>query len=195
MRMHLFMSVLVFMLDAHLRYPAALRRGRLQPLFVILMSHYIFVWAWADETRSVKHVVTPVLLEFHPPVRLTHVTMGFVLIEKISVDSPIRSAGLSFFSLFFFIFSIKKRIYLPRALQIYRVYNSFLFRHKTSRRWVLIIIIISIMSWNTVSCNFNFSLIELTFQTVCFQVQIELQGKFYDWSQNIWWSHFWWLHF
>jgi len=33
------------------------------------MSHYIFVWAWAGETRSVKHVVTPVLLEFHPPVR------------------------------------------------------------------------------------------------------------------------------
>lgn len=31
-----------------------------QPPFVILMSHYIFVWAWAGEARSVKHVVTPV---------------------------------------------------------------------------------------------------------------------------------------
>lgn len=73
-----------------------------QPLFVILMSYYIFVWAWAGETRSVKHVVTLVLLEFHPPVGLTRVTMGFVLIEKISVDSivSIRSAYFAPFSPF-----------------------------------------------------------------------------------------------
>lgn len=30
----------------------------LQPVFVILMSHYIFVWGRGRVTRSVKHVVT-----------------------------------------------------------------------------------------------------------------------------------------
>jgi len=85
-----------------------------QPPFVILMSHYIFVWAWADETRSVKHVVTPVLLEFHPPVGLTHVTVGFVPIEKISVDSvvSIRSARFALFS-FFYLFNKKTDLSLP----------------------------------------------------------------------------------
>jgi len=107
------MSVLVFMLDA----PTAPRGSQAwtpQPPFVILMSHYIFVWAWAGETRSVKHVVMPVLLEFHPPVRLTHVTVGFVPIEKIFVDPviSIRSARFALsLSLSFSIFSIKRQIY------------------------------------------------------------------------------------
>lgn len=83
-----------------------------QPPFVILMSHYIFVWAWAGETRSVKHVVTPVLLEFHPPAGLTHVTVGFVPIERISVDFG-DIYPLSAFRFFppLSIFSIKRRIY------------------------------------------------------------------------------------
>lgn len=76
------------------------------------MSHYIFVWAWASETRSVKHVVTPVLLEFHPPVGLTHVTVGFVPIEKISVDSVVSIRSARFASPPpLSIFSIKRRIY------------------------------------------------------------------------------------
>jgi len=111
--MHLFMSVLVFMLGAPMA-PCGSQAWTPQPPFVILMSHYIFVWAWASETRSVKHVVTPVLLEFHPPVGLTHVTVGFVSIEKISVDSvvSIRSAHFVLFS-FFYLFNKKTDLSLP----------------------------------------------------------------------------------
>lgn len=83
-----------------------------QPPFVILMSHYIFVWAWAGEARSVKHVVTPVLLEFHPPVGFTHVTVGLCdplkRFPSIHVDIyPLSVSLLPPLS----IFSIKRRIY------------------------------------------------------------------------------------
>lgn len=57
---YLFMRVLVFMsVRGHGSWhPAAREAWMLQPVFVILMSHYTFVWGRGRVTRSVKHVVT-----------------------------------------------------------------------------------------------------------------------------------------
>lgn len=56
----IYVRISIYVRCVHPTAPRGSQAWTPQPPFVILMSHYIFVWAWAGETRSVKHVVTPV---------------------------------------------------------------------------------------------------------------------------------------